>query len=289
MNRQAAKSAVETPSGKGAGDENFPVGSFLLPKHLRPHVAKYYDFARTIDDIADNPDLRPMEKTERLEGFARAINGRSSDPVFAKGVTLRASMRETGVDLRHALDLISAFKQDAIKPRYKDWDELMDYCDRSASPVGRYLLELHGEDTAAFRYSDALCNALQVINHLQDCRDDYLNLNRVYLPRTWMRRFATSSDELKRKASTNGMRGVILRCVHEGRTLMLEARLLPRHLSNRRLAMESAVIVKIADKLLDKLEQQDPLAMRVELTRWEFLLCMIKGVFNGLFSRKAGA
>jgi len=289
MNKETPMSTVETPSGKGAGDENFPVGSFLLPRRLRPHVAKYYHFARTIDDIADSPDLRSMEKTERLEGFGRAIRGQSSDPQYQKAITLRASMSETGVDPRHALDLISAFKQDAVKPRYKDWDDLIDYCNRSAAPVGRYLLELHGEDKDAFRYSDALCNALQVINHLQDCRDDYLNLNRVYLPKNWMRKFATSSDDLKREASTNGMRGTILRCVHESRTLMMEARLLPKHLSNKQLAMESAVIVRIADKLLDKLERQDPLAMRVELTKMESLMCGIKGALTGLFTRKAKA
>ena len=278
--------AVETPSGKTAGDENFPVGSFLLAKKLRPHVASYYAFARAIDDIADNPDLRPFEKTERLEGFGRAIRGQTSDPVYEKALVLRASLEETGVDPRHALDLISAFKQDAVKPRYKNWDELMDYCNRSASPVGRYLLELHGEDQAAFKYSDALCNALQVINHLQDCRDDYLGLNRVYLPKAWLRKFGSSPDDLKQEASTPGLRKTLDRCVLESRRLMEAARQLPGHLSSRTLAMESAVIIRIADKLLDKLARQDPLAMRVELTRLEFLGCGVSGVLAGLIARK---
>jgi squalene synthase HpnC len=281
--------AVETPSGKKAGDENFPVGSFLLPKELRPHVARYYAFARAIDDIADNQDLQAIEKTERLEGFGRAIRGLTSDPVYEKALVLRASMIETGVNPCHALDLISAFKQDAVKPRYKNWDDLMDYCNRSASPVGRYLLELHGEDKAAFKYSDALCNALQVINHLQDCRDDYLGLNRVYLPKAWLRKFGSNSDDLKREAATPGLQKTILRCVLESRKLMEYARQLPAHLSSRALAMESAVIVRIADKLLDKLERQDPLAMRVELTKMETLMCGVSGVLTGLFTRKAKA
>ncbi len=278
--------AVETPSGKEAGDENFPVGSFLLPKELRPHVAKYYAFARAIDDIADNPDLRAIEKTERLEGFGRAIRGQISDPAYDKALVLRTSLEETGVDPCHALDLISAFKQDAVKPRYKDWDELMDYCNRSASPVGRYLLELHGEDKAAFKYSDALCNALQVINHLQDCRDDYRGLNRVYLPKTWLRKFGSTTEDLKREASTPGLRKTILRCVEESRKLMEVARQLSAHLSSRALAMESAIIVRIADKLLDKLEVDDPVAKRVELNKVQFLVCGLGGVFSVLFAGK---
>src|SRR5690349_14337282 len=108
---------IETPSGKGAGDENFPVGSWLLPRALRPQVATYYAFARAIDDIADNPALAPEDKIDRLDGFAAALNGETTDPAFAKGVKLRASLNASGIPLRHGLDLISAFRQDAVKAR----------------------------------------------------------------------------------------------------------------------------------------------------------------------------
>lgn len=279
------ETAKETPSGKWAGDENFPVGSFLLPKRLRPHVAKYYAFARTIDDIADNPELKPEDKIERLEGFADAILGRTGDRAFAKAIALRESLLETSVDLKHALDLISAFKQDAVKLRYQDWEELMGYCERSASPVGRYLLELHGEDIAAFRYSDPLCNALQVINHLQDCRDDYLNLDRVYLPQDWLARFGAKTDDLKAREASPGLRQTIHRCVGKSRNLMETARQLPANLSSRALAAESAVIVKIADRLLDRLEKEDPLHHRVELTPLQFLWCGIRGVAHAWLKR----
>ena len=164
--------AIETPSGKGAGDENFPVGSWLIPAVLRPHVAAYYAFARAIDDIADNPALAPEDKIAQLDGFAAALTT-GSDPAFVKARALRRTLDETGISARHGLDLISAFKQDAVKHRYATWAELIDYCDRSASPVGRFLCDLHGEDKALYPFSDALCNALQVINHLQDCAGDY--------------------------------------------------------------------------------------------------------------------
>ena len=173
---------IETPSGKSSGDENFPVGSFLLPRRLRPHVATYYAFARAIDDIADNPGATPEEKLARLDAMERALDGERTGAATEKATRLRASLIATSVDFAHARDLVSAFRQDAVKGRYASWDELMDYCNRSAAPVGRYLLALHGEDRAGFRQSDALCNALQVINHLQDCAADYRQLDRIYLP-----------------------------------------------------------------------------------------------------------
>lgn len=282
-----ANHKIETPSGKGAGDENFPVGSFLLPRRLRPHVAKYYAFARAIDDIADNPELPPEDKVERLDGFKDAILGRTGDHAFDKAIELRKSMLETNVDLAQALDLISAFKQDSWKLRYENWDELLDYCDRSAAPVGRYLLELHGEDTAAFKYSDALCNALQVINHLQDCKEDYLELDRVYIPKDWLEDHGGKIKDIKGEAATLGLMQTIHQCVEGTLDLMVLARQLPAHLKSKSLAMESAVIIRIADRLLEKLAAEDPVKGRVELSKLQYFTAMLKGVFSVLFSRKA--
>jgi squalene synthase HpnC len=278
--------AIETPSGKGAGDENFPVGSFLLPKRLRPHVATYYAFARAIDDIADNPEATPEEKLSRLDAMDRAVAGEAGrdDPALTKAWAVRESMLATGVDLRHARDLVSAFRQDSVKNRYANWAELMDYCDRSASPVGRYLLELHGEDRAGFTQSDALCNALQVINHLQDCAQDYANLDRVYLPGDWMVAEGATVEMLAQRASPPPLRRVIDRCIAASRDLMVEARRLPRVLKSRHLAMESAVIVDVADRLLNSLSRQDPVAERVELSKPQFAVSALKGAVRGLFS-----
>jgi len=255
----------ETPSGKGAGDENFPVGSWLIPRELRPHVASYYAFARAIDDIADNPALPPDDKIARLEGFAAALTGDNADPAYAKAHALRATLHTTGISAAHGLDLISAFKQDAVKPRYKNWSELIDYCLRSAAPVGRFLCDLHGEDKALYPLSDALCNALQVINHLQDCAKDYADMDRVYLPEDWMRTAGTTVEDLKKPAATPQLRQVLDRCVAGTETLMVEARKLPKAMKHRSLAAETAVIVSIADSLTQRLGRQDPLAMRVAL------------------------
>lgn len=275
---------IETPSGKGAGDENFPVGSWLLPRRLRPHVATYYAFARAIDDIADNPDLAAGDKVSRLEGFAQALTAGSTDPGYAKAEALRRTLAETGIDARHGLDLISAFKQDAVKHRYADWNELIDYCLRSASPVGRFLCDLHGEDKALLPLSDALCNALQVINHLQDCAKDYAALDRVYLPEDWMRAAGTSVNDLTATAATPGLRRVIDQCLDGTERLMTEARRLPRAMRHRSLAAETAVIVAIADALVGRLRRQDPVAMRVALGPPGFAGAALSGLFRLYFT-----
>ncbi len=260
--------AAETPSGKGAGDENFPVGSWLLPARLRPHVARFYAFARAIDDIADNPGLTPEDKIGRLERFEAGITGRETeDPALVTAHRLRASLAETDVPARHCVDLIAAFKQDAIKLRYRDWDDLMGYCELSANPVGRYLLDLHGEARSGYPASDALCSALQVINHLQDCGDDYRNLERVYLPQDWMAAEGISVEVLGRPGAEPGLRRVLDRCLDATAGLLETADSLPGRLTSRHLAFESAAIVGLAHRLVRDLRRRDPLAERVVLTK----------------------
>lgn len=285
MSTSGASASVETPSGKGSGDENFPVGSFLLPARLRPHVARFYAYARAIDDIADNPALEPQDKIARLTGFAEAIEGgHANDPRYVTAHRCRASLLETGVTTQHCLDLVAAFKQDAVKLRYDDWDDLMGYCYLSASPVGRYLLDLHGEDRSDYPFSDALCNALQVLNHLQDCQADYRALDRVYLPQDWMRAEGATVEELDGTQSSPGLRRVIDRCLAATEGLLVEARRLPSALHDSRLAMESAAIVRIAAKLTRALQARDPVAGRVQLTKLQFMGCCAVGAAVVLLS-----
>ena len=276
---------AETPSGKGAKDENFPVGSFLLSKTVRPHVAVFYAFARAIDDVADNPKITPQAKVNRLDGFDKALMGLNDDPAFKKAHIVRSSLIYTGVPIQHCRDLISAFKQDAVKSRYDNWDDLIDYCDRSAAPVGRYLLDLHGVSKDLYPASDALCNALQVINHLQDCQEDYREMNRVYLPQDWMAGAKIDVDTLNKPFTGRGLRQVIDVCLNETAELLKVARQLPGPMSSRRLAMESAAIIRIAERLVDELRLRDPLAERVALTKPQYMLCCAQGILRLFFGR----
>jgi squalene synthase HpnC len=278
--------ALETPSGKWACDENFPVGSWLLPAPLRPHVAAFYAFVRTADDIADNPELAADEKVARLARFEAALTG---PPVLAsslpKAVALRASLAATGVSPRHALDLLAAFKRDATKLRYRDWQDLLGYCALSASPVGRYLLDLHGQPVELYRFSDPLCDALQVLNHLQDCRDDFRALDRVYLPLDSFAATGIGVEALDRRATSPALRQVLDRVLDGVDALLATAGDLPRALRSRRLAAESAVILEIARRLAWELRWRDPLAERVELTRSRFALCGLLGIGRLLMPR----
>ena len=283
LERGNVTTTVETPSGKVAGDENFPVGSWLLPAALRPHVAIFYEYARAIDDIADNPNLDPQEKIARLDGFEQVIRGAGSDdPAFAKAHAISASMAATNVNSQHCVDLISAFKQDAVKTRYANWPELIGYCLLSASPVGRYLVDLHGETKDAYPASDALCNALQVLNHLQDCQDDFHTLDRVYLPRDWMQDADITVEVLDLPNAVGGLRTVIDRCLDDTEDLLRAARALPGQIRSTRFAMEAASILQIAERLVLELRTRDPLAERVVLSKPRYVLCGLSGIWMAL-------
>ncbi|MCC6469788.1 MAG: squalene synthase HpnC [Alphaproteobacteria bacterium] len=282
---EATTTAYESAASKDASGENFPVGSFLLPKRLRPHVAVFYAFARAADDIGDDPHLPADEKIRRLDAFEDVLLGRREpEPGLEKPWRIRQSLIQCGVTTDHCRDLLHAFKRDATYLRYKDWNDLrFGYCRLSASPVGRYLLDLHGEDRAGWPASDALCDALQVLNHLQDCQKDYRDLDRVYLPQDWMQANGVTVADLNRPALAPGMRRVIDLCLDATAGLMVEARRLPGLLKSKHLAMESAVIVRIADKLTGELRRRDPIATRVQLSKPQFLGCALRGIASVWF------
>ncbi|VUX45842.1 conserved hypothetical protein [Candidatus Defluviicoccus seviourii] len=269
--------SIEAPSGKDVAYENFPVGSWLLPARLRPHVAVFYAFARAIDDIADDPQLPPEEKIARLTGFEAALLGREKRDGFAKAHAMRQTLAASGISVRHCLDLISAFKQDATQVRYRRWEDLIDYCNRSAAPVGRFLLDLHGGGRNGYTAADALCNALQVINQLQDCQEDYRLLNRVYLPCDWLAEAGAAVEDLDRPRTTPALRHVIDRMLDATDSLLAIAQRLPAELKSRRLGMESSAILAIARLLVQRLRAGDPLAGRVALSKAEYAWCCVRG------------
>ncbi len=289
-NLAGGENAVETPSGKGAADENFPVGSFLLPKALRPHVAAFYAFARAIDDIADDPNLPDAEKVRRLKAFDSALRGEPGHgAAFDKAHALRESMKATNVPTVHGSDLIAAFVQDCEKKRYASWEELLGYCEKSANPVGRYLLDLHGEAKSGYRYSDALCTVLQIVNHLQDMKDDKKNLDRIYVIEPWLREAGGSLDDIDARAQSSALRQTIDRMLDGCDALMIDARRLPFALQSRSLAMESAVIVRLAERLIARLRAGDPVAGRVALSKLDFARAGIAGAVAGWFAAGKGA
>ncbi len=272
---------LETPSGKGAGDENFPVASRLVAAEHRPDIMAFYDFVRAADDIADSGALTSEEKLQRLDMFERALGGDAALlATLPKAAALRRALDRSGVSRRHALDVLKAFRQDAIKTRYDSFQDLLGYCAYSAAPVGRYLLDLHGEDTALYRYADPLCAALQILNHLQDCADDLATLNRLYLPGDMMAAAGIDDTALQAPQADAGLRHVLDGLLDRTALLLAEAETLPGALASRRLGAESAVILEMAKTLLAALRKRDPLAERVELSKPAFLLAAIKGLLR---------
>jgi farnesyl-diphosphate farnesyltransferase len=279
--------AIETPSGKAASGENFPVGSWLIRKDLRRHVHTFYLFARAADDIADNPDLAAADKLHRLDRMGEILDGAPGGDA-PSAVAMRASLAETGVTAEHCHDVLRAFRLDATKLRYRDWDDLMEYCRYSASPVGRQLLDLHGEDRAAFAPSDALCSALQVLNHLQDCAEDYRQLDRVYLPSDVLASCGGTIEQLSGPHLTPGLRRSIDHLLDRTAALILSAQALPGAVTSFGLRCESAVIVALAGRLTVLLRRGDPLASRVKLVKSDFAAALLAGLWRGIAARRPG-
>jgi squalene synthase HpnC len=269
--------SVEAPSGKGRGDENFPVGSWLIRRDLRVHVHAFYRFARNADDIADSPTLAAADKLRRLDRMAAILDGApgADSPAAA---AMRQSLAVTRVTAQHCHDVLHAFRQDALKHRYRDWDDLMEYCRYSASPVGRQLLDLHGESRAAWPPSDALCSALQVLNHLQDCAADYRALDRVYLPLAELDAARCAVAELASPAASPGLRRALDGLLDRTDDLIATARGLPPQVRVGGLRRESAAIVALAGRLARRLRKGDPLARRVKLSAGDFAAAFLTGI-----------
>lgn len=287
--RTEGRPDVETPSGKDQENENFPVASILLSKRYRGHVKTFYDFARAADDVADNPELSGDEKISRLNVFEAALSAEPGAPNLDKATRLRTSLQQSGVSDKHARDLLAAFRMDAHKARYASWQDLTGYCELSANPVGRFLLDLHGEDIGGYEQSDALCTVLQVLNHIQDCSGDKQSIDRIYMPVDWMSEFGTSYAVLDAKQSDPGFRKVLDRMLDRCDDLLDVASLLPSRLTNTRLAINSATIVCLARRLSRRLRRGDPIATRVALTKTDFVLSVLNGIFRGLLRRRPSA
>jgi squalene synthase HpnC len=258
---------TDVRSGKGAGDENFPVASHLIAPKYRPAILAFYAYARTADDVADHETLTPEAKLARLEALRGALVGENDNAPVA--VALREVLAARGLSTIHAEDLLVAFRQDAVLARYPTWDALMHYCRYSAAPVGRLVLAIHGEAETTWPASDALCAALQVINHLQDCGEDFQRLNRVYLPQDLMAREGVTEADLAAPAGSPGLRRLIAELARRTQALLAAGRPLMAQVRDPRLRLEVAVIQRLAEDLAAKLIARDPLSQRVHHSKLE--------------------
>ena len=262
-------SAASLTSGKGHKDENFPVASALLkPRHRAPVMA-FYRFARAADDVADNEAASADEKLALLGAMRASILGTSD--ADSNSVALRETMAAYGLSPQHALDLLTAFERDCTVDRYADWPALLEYCRYSAMPVGRYVLDVHGEDRATWPANDALCAALQVINHLQDCGKDYRAIGRVYLPLDVLAAHGADVADLGKPVATPALRAALRDLVARTEQLLAESARFAAQIRDRRLAVEVAIIHRLASSLTQRLKTRDPLSQRVHHGKIEML------------------
>ena len=242
--------------------ENFPVASWLLPRELRPHVAAIYTFARTADDFADEPGREPAERLELLDEWGRRLQatdlglearsaGQESVPIF---VALAHTRREFDLPIGLFEDLLSAFRQDVVKPRYESWDEVFDYCRRSANPVGRLVLRLFGYNSPELdRYSDAVCTALQLTNFWQDFMIDWTR-GRLYLPAEEWRATGASTADLDARRITPPWQAALAQATARTRQLFDEGRPIADRVDGR-LRYELRATWLGGMRILDRLER----------------------------------
>lgn len=262
------------------GEENFPVASILLPKPARRAILHFYIFARNADDIADSTTLLTQEKMTFLTRLQHAVleEDLTAAPEWAhpyiQDVIAHQSSRY------HGIDLLTAFLRDAVKNRYHSFAELLDYCHYSAAPVGRAVLECCNESEADMQAADALCTVLQLINHLQDCKADYQQLNRIYLPTMWMQEYGVSEQDLNASCASPALRALFGHYLNECRTLLATAASLPRTVRSKRLRLELLLILELARGLVDKLSLQDPLQKPVKIAHWWWPVYLLRSLYR---------
>lgn len=245
--------------------ENFPVASILCPARLRPAIGAIYIFARTADDLADEGDALPAARLEALcayRGDLLAVSQGQAPSARWPSVFPRLAqvMREFNLPLSPLTDLLSAFEQDVVNPQYADREELLDYCRRSANPVGRLLLHLYGvTEEQALAHSDAICSALQLANFWQDLSVD-VPRNRHYVPLSDLEQQGVSRQALALCHDSPALRRLVQDLVGWARQLMLSGAELPHMLQSRagwRIGLELKLVIQGGLRILDKIEALD--------------------------------
>jgi squalene synthase HpnC len=276
-------SASELRSGKTHRDENFPVASWIIHPRHRALILAFYNFVRTADDIADHATLAPEEKLRYLDLFEAELLGKGDTQQEA--VSLRNALAARAMPPRHALDVLVAFRMDVTKLRYENWDDVIHYCRYSAMPVGRFMLDVHGENTSTWAASDALCAGLQINNHLQDCAKDYKNLNRVYLPRDALAASGATVEMLGEAKSQPALLQCLQALAVRTEALLGDSKSLAAEVKDFRLGLEISVIQAFADRIVGMLKVRDPLSERVHLSPLELLAQSFSGIASEITRR----
>ncbi|MFZ6747469.1 squalene synthase HpnC [Undibacterium sp. Ren11W] len=261
--------------------ENFPVASLLMPAHLRPAVAGIYAFARSADDLADEGDAASTQRLFALEQYESELSKIecSEDSELQLFKNLSNIIEQHHLPLAPFRDLISAFKQDVVKTRYQNFDELLDYCNRSANPVGRIMLGLYGAcSTENLRDSDAICSALQLINFWQDIAIDW-EKQRVYVPQEDLQRFGISEQQIAAAKIDASWIALMRFQTNRARSLLIQGSPLCQRLPGR-IGWELRLVVQGGLRILERLDQIDGdiFKQRPRLGKIDWILLMLRAI-----------
>jgi len=267
-------------SGKSHSDENFPVASFLMTKKIRSIVRVFYFFARMADDIADHQKLSSNQKKKILLFFDNAISKskKTNNKVLDKMI---ARFKELPSGKKYSRNLLKAFMMDASNKKYKNWNDLLYYCKFSANPVGRFVIDAVNERKnieKIYEASDNLCTALQIINHIQDCKKDFKELNRVYIPESFFKKYSLDKKILRKSKSEENFEKLKIEIIDNVLTSLRKTKLGLREIQSWRLRKETLIILNIAKRLCNLLKINDPLEKQIKLSRIDFIFCFFKGI-----------
>ena len=267
-------------SGKSYSDENFPVASFLMTKKIRSIVRVFYFFARMADDIADHQKLSSNQKKKILLFFDNAISKskKTNNKVLDKMI---ARFKELPSGKKYSRNLLKAFMMDASNKKYKNWNDLLYYCKFSANPVGRFVIDAVNERKnieKIYEASDSLCTALQIINHIQDCKKDFKELNRVYIPESFFKKYSLDKKILRKSKSEENFERLKIEIIDNVLTSLRKTKLGLREIQSWRLRKETLIILNIAKRLCNLLKINDPLEKQIKLSRIDFIFCFFKGI-----------
>ena len=262
--------------------ENFPVASVLLPKKLRKPISAIYSFARTADDLADEGELEAPQRLVALEQYVQSFNdifsgAETSDPVL---IALADTIKSFSLSPELFTDLISAFKQDITKTRYANFDEVLDYCQRSANPVGRLLLQLVNKDhPQARQYSDSVCTALQLINFYQDIGQDYDENNRIYLAEDEMNTENIDEKHFSQRINDERFRCFMHQQITRADNMLISGYPLCRHIGGR-LGMELKMTVHAAHTVAIKMLTTNDCFQRPRLSKTDWPVILFMSLFD---------
>jgi len=263
--------------------ENFPVAFCLFPKKYRQIITDYYNFARYCDDIADNASLQKEEKYVLLDEAEQALYGKGSLPC---ATTLRQDFLIEHFDFSLATDLLVAFRQDVENAPYQTWRELLNYCQYSAAPVGRFMLALFNENPSTYLPASALCSVLQIVNHIQDLHHDVKYLNRIYLPQDLLKHYHVSRKSLSQPICSKNLHFLINDVLTRCRGLLKDAEILPEIVKSLRLRVYLCVVVVLTNILIKRIYNGDILASDIKLSKFDCFRALFAGGIKALFIKR---